>query len=87
MYVNKSLNALNEYPHTLRFEPIRNADMVRRHNWSPGYYEDTDEELDHHLDAPEDDILNAAPDTSEPAIDENKKNEQATDGELDRADA
>lgn len=85
MYVANSLNALNGYPHQLRFEPIRNADCVRRHNWSPGYYEDPDAALDHHVDAPSDDVLDATPATLEAAPDEKKK--QAIDGELETADA
>lgn len=52
MYVTNIFNALNNYPHQLRFEPVRDADCVRRRNWSPGYYEDADAALDHHLDAP-----------------------------------
>ncbi len=87
MYVSNIFNALNNYPHQLHFEPVRDADCVRRHNWSPGYYEDADAPLDHHLDAPADEApIAAAPATPEPARDEKRK-EQATDGELETADA
>lgn len=41
MYVIDSMNALNFYPHQLQFDTVyvRDRDNVRRHNWSPGYYD------------------------------------------------
>lgn len=86
MYVSNVFNALNNYPHQLHFEPVRDADCVRRHNWSPGYYEDADEALDHHVGAPADEALAIAPAMPEPDRAE-RKMEQATDGELETADA
>lgn len=81
MYVANTLNALNDYPHQLRFEPIRDADCVGRHNWSPGYYEDADAVVDHHICGSEDDALVIAPAPTA------QRKEQATDGELEMADA
>lgn len=53
MYVANSLASLNFYPHTVHFETVRDADNARRHNWSPGYYEDADAPLDHHVGSPD----------------------------------
>ena len=86
MYVADTLNALNNYPHQVRFEPVRNADCCRRHNWSPGYYEDADASLDHHVGAPADDIPMVEAETASAPRDEPRM-EQATDGELETADA
>ena len=84
MYVADSMNALNFYPHQVRFDPVRDPDCVRRHNWSPGYYEDADVSLEHHTGAPEGDVLMAEAETPSAPQDE-KRTDQATDGELEPA--
>ena len=86
MYVVDTLNALNNYPHQVRFEPVRDADCCRRHNWSPGYYGDADASLEHHAGAPVDAVLMAEETTPSAPQDENQV-EQVTDGELEMAGA
>ncbi|SEM41599.1 hypothetical protein SAMN02800694_0999 [Luteibacter sp. UNCMF331Sha3.1] len=54
MYVANTLKSLSYYPHQVHFETVRDVDNIRRHNWSPGYYEDDDGSLDHHLASPDD---------------------------------
>jgi len=78
MYVANSLNSLNYYPHQVHFETVRDVDNIRRHSWSPGYYEDEEGSLDHHLASPEDGTPEAMPVTPLEATDGNT----AIDGEL-----
>jgi len=76
MYVANTLKSLSYYPHQVHFETVRDVDNIRRHNWSPGYYEDDDGSLDHHLASPED----ATP-VADPTL------PAAIDGELDAVPA
>jgi len=80
MYVADSLNALTFFPHQVHFETVRDADNARRHNWSPGYYEDADASLEHHVGSA------AGVAAAAPPLEATEKG-QPVDGELDAVPA